>query len=108
MRRTSEIQPRDDVQNLAQQVGQSEFPYVEVRVAERGRAAATRWPLLVSTNRMLGMAGQEGQPAQPSRVRSADPAFPAPPPDDPQTRDLEAALPIIRSTRLYATIPKEP
>ncbi len=97
---------REDIANLTAQAGAAEFPYVEVRATERARAAATRWPLLVSTNRMLGVPGTEAIDRGPSRVRSSDPQFAAPPPADPQARELEESLPLLRSTRRFSSLPR--
>lgn len=94
---------RDDIRQLTEQAGCADFPYVEVRSAERSRRAASRWPLLVSTNRMLGVGGSEPDTPAPGKIRSTDQQFAAPAPDDPQTRELEGALPLLVSTRRFAT-----
>lgn len=74
---------RDDVADLFTKLGTAPFAYLEIHVTERDRKAARRWPLLIATNRALGLEAAEREgladadaPLVPGR---RDPETPKPP-----------------------------
>ena len=94
---------RDDARDVLESAGISDFPYVEVRQNERNRVAATRWPLLSSTNEVLGM-GRADAALSGEKLPSIVPAtFTVMPAADPEGRRIETAFPLLQSTRRFAT-----
>ena len=97
---------RKDIESLLERAGIEDFEYIEIRAIERHRAAAARWPLLVLTNRLLGVLSDDPIDA-PQAIPRVSSYYQVLAQEDPEARRVENTFPLLTSTRRYSTMPKQ-